>query len=124
MSKRIAELTCPECQKAIQVPFDAKDPPTLEEITNNLNEALKGHPDTDQIQRTIREQLEGLKPRAEDHRHKTADEFFDCPECHSWVEKTGERYQVSKKEPPGEPPKEPEPELPAFGSIFGSKEEG
>jgi len=53
-----------------------------------------------------------------DHRHKTADEFLDCPECRLWVDKTALRYQVSEKAPQD---KEPEPVLatkPALGSIF------
>ena len=68
-----------------------------------------------------------------DHRHKTADEFLDCPECRLWVDKTAQRYQVIEKEPPpeekpGDQPgegeekpgdKEPEPAVkPAIGSIF------
>ncbi|MBA7541285.1 hypothetical protein ES705_33592 [subsurface metagenome] len=64
-----------------------------------------------------------------DHRHKTADEFLDCPECRLWVDKTAQRYQITEKEPPPadqpgegeEKPgdKEPEPAAkPATGSIF------
>ncbi|GAI60587.1 unnamed protein product, partial [marine sediment metagenome] len=111
------DLTCPECQKPIQVPFEVKEPPTLDDITNTLNEALKGHLTADQVQNVIREQLGGLKPPTADHRHKTGDEFFDCPECFSWVEKTAQRYQVTKKEPE----KEPEPTEQPVGSIFGAK---
>ncbi len=74
-----------------------------------------------------------------DHRHKTADEFLDCPECRLWVDKTAQRYQVTEKEPPPgnqpgdqpgesqEKPGEKEPELavtkPAVGSIFSTKKE-
>ena len=123
MSKKIADLTCPECKKDIQVPFEVDDPPTLAEITGSLQEALKGHPGSEEIQKIIREQLGGLKPQTEDHRHKTADEFFDCPECLAWVGKTGQRYQVSPKEPEKEPPA-PEPTQPAVGSIFSDKKEG
>lgn len=122
MSKKIADLTCPECQKSIQVPFEVEEPPTLEEITNTLNEVLKGHPNAAQVEKVIQEQLEGLKPKTEGHRHKTADEFFDCPECLAWVEKTGQRYQVGPKEPVPEP--EPEPKQPAIGSVFSTKKEG
>jgi len=113
MTKRIADLTCPKCQEAIQVPFDAADPPTLAEITSSLQEALKGQPGTEEIQKII----EGLKPQTEDHRHKTADEFFSCPECLSWVEKTGPGYQVSPKAPE----KEAETPEPAVGSIFSQE---
>jgi len=123
--KRIAELTCPECQKPIKVPFDEKEPPTLDEITNTLNEALKGNPTAEQIQKVIQEQIEGLKPPKDEHRHKTADEFLDCPECREWVDKTAQRYQVVAKEPPPpEKKKEPEPAEPAFGSVFGAKTGG
>lgn len=77
-----------------------------------------------------------------DHRHKTADEFLDCPECRLWVDKTAKRYQVTEKEPgepehqPGESnagesnekPGENEPKQaatkPAIGSIFSTKSEG
>ncbi|MBA7523816.1 hypothetical protein ES705_15950 [subsurface metagenome] len=67
-----------------------------------------------------------------DHRHKTADEFLDCPECRLWVDKTAQRYQVTEKEPPpgGEQghqkkpgDKEPEPAAKsAVGSIFKKAE--
>jgi len=39
-----------------------------------------------------------------DHRHRTADEFLDCPECRLWVDKTGLRYHVAEKETPGKNP--------------------
>ena len=71
-----------------------------------------------------------------DHRHKTADEFLDCPECRLWVDNTAQRYQVTEKEPPppgpGDQPgegeekpgdKEPEPAAKsAVGSIFKKAE--
>ncbi|GAI72629.1 unnamed protein product [marine sediment metagenome] len=89
-----------------------------------------------------REALEEILNKAQtpgnlDHRHKTADDFLDCPECRLWVDKTAQRYQVVEKEPPPPPEpgdhpgegeekpgdKEPEPaEKPAVGSIF--KKEG
>ena len=114
MTRRIADLTCPKCKEQVQIPFEVKEPPGLEEITNAVNEALKGQPD--QIQKVIREQLETLKPPEGDeaHKHKTADEFIDCPECRLWLDKTATRYKVVPKEPA----KEPEPVSPAFGSIF------
>ena len=64
-----------------------------------------------------------------DHRHKTADEFFDCPGCRQWVEKTASRHQVTTIEPPPEEKKPadqveekgPAPaSRPAFGSPFKS----
>ncbi|MBA7494213.1 hypothetical protein ES702_04787 [subsurface metagenome] len=44
MTKKIAELTCPECHKPIEVPFEANDPPSLEEITSALKEVGSGQP--------------------------------------------------------------------------------
>ena len=119
MSKRIAELTCPECQKEIKVPFDVKEPPTLDEISSTLNEALKGQLSAAEIQKVIQGQLEGLKPAKEYHQHKTFDELYECPECKAFVE-TAQRYQVSKKP---EPEPQPEPE-PAIGSIFSTNKGG
>jgi len=117
MAKRIADLTCPECQKPISVPFEIKEPPTLDEINNSLNELLKGQPGTDEIQRVIQEQLTALRPPKEEHKHKGADELFDCPECRLWFDQTAKRYQVTEKEPEKAPPAEP-----AFGSVFKSGE--
>ena len=127
MGKKIAELTCPECQKAIQVPFEVNDPPSLEEITNALKEVGSGPPG--QIEEILKRYGFNLT-KTEDHRHKTADEFLDCPECRLWVDTTAKSYQVVKKEPPAPPPEpepEPEPEKepaatrPPIGSIFSVK---
>lgn len=117
MTRKIVDLTCPECQKAIQVPFEVEDPPNLDEITSAIKEATKDQPSADQIQRAIQEQLDKLKPKEEAHRHKTADEFLDCPECRSWVDTTAKSYQVVKKEPAAPAPA-------AMGSIFKTKSEG
>jgi len=117
--KRVADLTCPECQKPIQVPFEVKEPPALDEISNALNEVLKGHPTAAQVQKVIQEQLEALKPAKEYHQHKTFDELFECPGCKPFVE-TAKRYQVSPKEPP----KDPELKPAGFGSIFSSEKGG
>jgi len=106
MTKRIATVKCPGCDKEYEVPIDVREPPTVDEITSALNEALKGQPTADQIQRVIQEQLDGLKPPKEDHRHKTADELLDCPECSDWVAKTSQKYKVV--------PKEEEPKQPTF----------
>ncbi|MBA7562317.1 hypothetical protein ES708_03969 [subsurface metagenome] len=116
MSKRIADLTCPECQKPIQVPFEVKEPPTLDDITNTLKEAIKGHATADQLQQVIEKQLEGLKPSKGYHEHKTFDELFECPGCKPFVE-TAQRYQVIPKEPAPGPKEQP------VGSIFGAKTE-
>ena len=122
MSKRLADLTCPECKKQVQIPFEVTDPPTIDELTNALNEVLKGHPTADQIQKVIQEQLEGLKPSKEYHAHKTFDELYECPGCKPFVE-TAQRYQVSPKEPNKDPDPEPEKE-PAIGSVFRTKTGG
>lgn len=119
MTKRIADLTCPECNKPIQVPFEVKEPPTLDEITNAVSETLKGQPTADQLQKVIREQLEGLKPSKEYHKHKVFDELYECPGCKAFVE-TAERYQVLPVKAK-EPEKEPEPIEPPIGSIFETK---
>jgi len=118
--KRIADLTCPECQKAIQVPFEEKEAPTLDEINSTLNDLLKGHPTADQVRQVIQEQIAGLKPPAEAHQHKTFDELYECPGCKPFVE-TAARYQVTAKEPEKAPEPDPETTEPAIGSIF-SKE--
>lgn len=114
MSKKIAELICPECNKDIKVPFEVTEPPTLDEISNALKESLQGQLTPKEVERVIREQLEGLKPGKEDHRHKTADELLDCPECRSWFDQTSQRYQVAPKEKKEEKSTEPVFE---FGSL-------
>ena len=123
MTRRIAELTCPECQKPIQVPFDAKEAPTLDEITTALNEAFKARGEgapSPEIAKELDELLKKYQsqlPAAEDHKHKTADEFLDCPECHLWFETTAKRYKVIPAEPT--PAKDNPPKQPAIASIFG-----
>ena len=118
MSKRIADLTCPECNKAIQVPFEEKDPPTLEEITSALKEQGSGQPG--QIEEVLKRY--GITPpKTEDHRHKTADDFVDCPECSDWFNKTATKHKiVPAEEPKPDPVPDPVPE-PAIGSIFEAK---
>ena len=62
----------------------------------------------------------------QDHRHKTADDFLDCPGCREWFNKTTQKYTITLKEPaapPAEPPAETEPARPAIGSIFKKGEE-
>lgn len=116
MSKREAELTCPECGKGIKVPFEVEEPPTLDQIDKALKEALKGQLSAPEIEKIVQEQLAGLKPGKEDHRHKTADELLDCPECRAWVDKS-QKYQVVPKEETRE--KEPVFE---FGGLSSKKE--
>ena len=116
MSKRVFEGTCPECGKEVQVPLEVEEPPTLDQIGKALKEALKGQLSAADIEKVVQEQLAGLKPGKEDHRHKTADELLDCPECRAWVDKTSQRYQVVPKE---EKPKEP---VFDFGGLGPRKE--
>ena len=119
MTKRLFEGLCPECGKDVQVPLEVEEPPTLDQISSTLKESLKGHPLAADIEKIVQEQLSGLKPGKEDHRHKTADELLDCPECRAWFDKTSERYQVATKEKTEEKPAEPEYE---FGSLTPKEE--
>ena len=90
-----------------------------------------------QASQVTRADIEGILKQVQspgnlDHRHKTADEFLDCPECRLWWDKTAQRYQVTEKEPvsqeqkteeqPGE--KEPAETKQPVGSIFSSKKGG
>ncbi len=111
--KKVVDTTCPECRKLFQTEVDVPDAPTLDQIHNTLSEALKGKQgvSSDDIKQILEEQLTPLKPKPEDHRHKTADELLDCPGCRSWFDQTSQRYQVAPKE---EKPKEPTFE---FGGI-------
>jgi len=54
----------------------------------------------------------------QDHRHQTADEFLDCPECRQWFNKTTEKYLISAKEPAEPPAEDKQPAGPPIGSIF------
>lgn len=112
------KVQCPHCNEIFKLDLPAV---SADQLTRaDIEEILK------QVQ----------TPGNLDHRHKTADEFLDCPECRLWVDKTAQRYQVTEKEPPPPEPadqlgegeekpgdKEPEPATkPAIGSIF--KKEG
>lgn len=119
MSKRVFEGTCPECGKEVQVPLEVEEPPTLDQINKALQEGLKGQLSAPEIEKIVQEQLAGLKPGKEDHRHKTADELLDCPECRAWVDKTNQKYQIIPKPETGAEPEEPVYE---FGGL-STKEE-
>ncbi|MBA7604671.1 hypothetical protein ES703_11797 [subsurface metagenome] len=113
--KKVVDTTCPECQKLFQTEVDIPDAPTLDQIHGTITEALKGRQgiSSDEVKQLLQEQLSPLTPK-EDHRHKTADELFDCPECSDWIAKTSQKHKVS--------PIEEEPtEQPPIGSIFGRK---
>ena len=120
MAKKIIdfESTCEGCGKPVKMSreVDIPDAPTLDQIHSTLNEALKGKQgiSSDEVKQLLQEQLSPLKPKEGDHRHKTADELFDCPECSDWIAKTSQKHKVS--------PIEEEPtEQPPIGSIFGRK---
>ncbi|MBA7608634.1 hypothetical protein ES703_15813 [subsurface metagenome] len=117
--KKIVDTTCPECNKLFKTEVDLPESATLDQIQNALNETLKDKQgiSPDDLKGILQEQLSPLKPVGEDHRHKTADEFLDCPECRQWFDKTAEKYTISSKEPAATD-KEPEPEPQMFRSIF------
>jgi len=121
------KVQCPDCSSVFRIELPEAQPEDLKAVTKkDIEEILtRKTPDTD-------------------HRHKTADEFLDCPECRLWFDKTAQHYQVSEKEPepaPAEPPPEEEPAeqpaegdekteekepvaaRPAFGSPFRSEKE-
>ncbi|MBA7525914.1 hypothetical protein ES705_18073 [subsurface metagenome] len=115
------KVQCPHCDEIFKLELPEVPPADLSKISRKELEEILSKAQT---------------PGNLDHRHKTADEFLDCPECRLWVDKTAQRYQVTEKEPPppepGDQPgegeekpgdKEPEPVAKsALGSIF--KREG
>ncbi|MBA7476585.1 hypothetical protein ES705_05542 [subsurface metagenome] len=108
------KVQCPHCNEIFKLDLPEAPPVDLGKISRKELEEILSKAQT---------------PGNLDHRHKTADEFLDCPECRLWVDKTAQRYQVvekePKKEPDKEPDKEPEPAVrPAVGSIFSTKEGG
>ncbi len=110
------KVQCPHCNEIFKLDLPEAPPADLNKISRKELEKILSKTQT---------------PGNLDHRHKTADEFLDCPECRLWVDKTAQRYQVIEKEPPpeekpGDQPgkgakkpgdKEPEPAV-AFGSVF------
>jgi len=106
--KKVVNTTCPECQKLFEPEVDIPDAPTLDQIHGTITEALKGKQgiSSDEVKQLLQEQLSPLKPKEGDHRHKTADDLLDCPECSDWVAKTSQKYKVV--------PKEEEPKQPTF----------
>ncbi|MFC2001836.1 hypothetical protein ACFLUZ_04955 [Chloroflexota bacterium] len=110
------KVQCPHCNEIFKLDLPEAPPADLGKISRKELEEILSKAQT---------------PGNLDHRHKTADEFLDCPECRLWVDKTAQRYQVVKKESPPEPEaqpgegeekpgeKEAEPAAkPALGSIF------
>ena len=108
------KVQCPHCNEIFKLDLPEAPPADLGKISRKELEEILSKAQT---------------PGNLDHRHKTADEFLDCPECRLWVDKTAQRYQVVEKEPqPGEKledqPGEGEEKLGdkepavALGSIF------
>ena len=100
------KVQCPHCSEIFQLDLPAVSADQLTKA--DLEEILKNT----------------QTPGNLDHRHKTADDFFDCPECRLWFDKSAQRYQVTEKEPAPSPEKQAEKKEPesaatqAIGSIF------
>ena len=107
------KVQCPHCNEIFNLDLPEAPPADLGKISRKDLEEILSKAQT---------------PGNLDHRHKTADEFLDCPDCRLWVDNTAQRYRVIEKEPPpGKKPgdKEPEPVAkPAVGSIFSAAKEG
>ena len=99
------KVQCPECSSVFRIELPEAQPEDLKAVTRkDIEEILtRKTPDTD-------------------HRHKTADEFLDCPECRLWFDKTALRYQVAEKKPEPAPTPEPTEEEPAEQPAEGEEE--
>ena len=86
------EILCPHCEKTFPSPIP--DPPTLDQIQELLNKQQGQTLSAEQLDDAIKR---SLSPKAGEHRHKSADELFDCPECKAWFEQTGTKYEVKPK---------------------------
>jgi len=86
------EILCPHCEKTFPSPIP--DPPTLDQIQELLNKQKGSNLTADQLDEAIKR---SLSPKADEHRHKSADELLDCPECSNWFERTAKRYEVKPK---------------------------
>ncbi|GAI67853.1 unnamed protein product [marine sediment metagenome] len=86
------EILCPHCEKTFPSPIP--DPPTLDQIQELLNKQPGQTLTAEQLDDAIKR---NLSPKANEHRHKTADELLDCPECSSWFGKTATKYEVKPK---------------------------
>jgi len=111
-------VKCPHCEEVFKLPgADTESSELLAQHTKNIEDLIQKY------------QAQLPEPKTEDHRHKTADEFLDCPECALWVQQTAKRYQVTPvetKEAPEQPEEKPQteeqPQAPAHtGSIFGKR---
>ncbi|MBA7515980.1 hypothetical protein ES705_08044 [subsurface metagenome] len=86
------EILCPHCEKTFPSPIP--DPPTLDQIQELLNKQQGSTLTAEQLDDAIKR---SLSPKANEHRHKSADELFDCPECKEWFQKTATKYEVKPK---------------------------
>ena len=106
------DVECPHCGKHSKIELEQPEQLSKEDILETLK------------------QLQPAKPGADaGHKHKTADDFLDCPECRLWFDHTATRYDIHAKapepavqvpavEPAPEPSPEPEPQaLKKFGSF-------
>jgi len=99
------KVQCPECSSVFRIELPEAQPEDLKAVTiKDIEEILT------------------RKPPDTDHRHKTADEFLDCPECRLWFDKTALRYQVAEKKPEPAPTPEPTEEEPAEQPAEGEEE--
>ena len=89
------KLECPHCNTVFEFPLDELSQDEIKQLATKIE--------------------------TEDHRHKTADEFADCPECRQWFDKTAEKYTITLKEP--ETDTKTEPTRPQIGSIFQKGEQ-
>lgn len=87
------EILCPHCEKTFPSPIP--DPPSLDQIQELLNKQQGSTLNAEQLDDAIKRIL---SPKAGEHRHKSADELLDCPECKGWFEKTAKRYEVKPRE--------------------------
>ncbi len=88
------EILCPHCEKTFPSPIP--DPPNLDQIKDLMKEFQGSNLTAERLDEAIKR---NLAPKETEHRHKTADELFDCPECKGWFEKTATKYEVRSKEP-------------------------
>lgn len=86
------EILCPHCEKTFPSPIP--DPPSLDQINELLKEHQGSNLTADQLDDAIKR---SLSPRAGEHRHKSADELLDCPECSDWFNRTATKYEFKPK---------------------------
>ncbi|GAI67741.1 unnamed protein product [marine sediment metagenome] len=86
------EILCPNCNTTFPSPIP--DPPSLDQIQELLNKQPGQTLTAEQLDDAIKR---SLSPKADEHRHKSADELLDCPECSNWFERTATKYEVKPK---------------------------